>query len=126
MGEKEKQDDSNSSSLRPDTANEASSSPDNSQITTEKPAPPTASPAVGAPPDGGWTAWLVVLGAFVVTVHTYGLVNSFGVFQTYYETDLLLGRSSSDISWIGSLQGALLTMFGIVSGPLYDQGYFLY
>ncbi|KAI1502528.1 major facilitator superfamily domain-containing protein [Biscogniauxia marginata] len=74
--------------------------------------------------DGGREAWLVLLGAFVVTIHTFGLINSFGVFQTYYETELLSDHSSSDISWIGSLQGALLTMFGIVSGPLYDMGYF--
>ncbi|KAI0595540.1 major facilitator superfamily domain-containing protein [Biscogniauxia sp. FL1348] len=77
-----------------------------------------------APQDGGWKAWLVLFGAFVVTIATFGLINSFGVFQTYYETELLSDHSSSDISWIGSLQGALLTMFGIVSGPLYDMGYF--
>ncbi|KAI0473466.1 major facilitator superfamily domain-containing protein [Xylariaceae sp. FL0804] len=56
-------------------------------------------------------------------IDTFGVINSFGVFQTYYETQLLRGRSSSDISWIGSLQGSLLTLLGIISGPLYDAGY---
>lgn len=55
---------------------------------------------------------------------TWGLVNTFGVYQTYYETDLLKTSSSSDISWIGSLQGCLLLLGGLVSGPLFDAGYF--
>ncbi|KAI5924012.1 major facilitator superfamily domain-containing protein [Camillea tinctor] len=74
--------------------------------------------------DGGLEAWLVLLGSFIVMISTFGLINSFGVFQTYYETELLSNHSSSDISWIGSLQAALLIMFGVVSGPLYDMGYF--
>lgn len=55
---------------------------------------------------------------------SWGLINSFGVYQTYYETDLLRSSTSSDISWIGSLQGALLNMGGLVSGPLFDAGHF--
>jgi MFS family permease len=53
-----------------------------------------------------------------------GIVNSFGVFQTFFETDLLVSKSSSDISWIGSLQACLLLIIGVISGPLYDAGYF--
>lgn len=55
---------------------------------------------------------------------TWGLVNSYGVFQTYYETDLLSENSSSAISWIGSVQACLLMVIGVVAGPLYDAGYF--
>jgi hypothetical protein len=33
-------------------------------------------------PDGGLEAWLVVLGSMVVLIHTWGLANSFGIFQT--------------------------------------------
>jgi MFS family permease len=53
-----------------------------------------------------------------------GIVNSFGVYQTYYESNLLSQRSSSDISWIGSLQAFLLLIIGVITGPLYDAGYF--
>lgn len=84
-------------------------------------APSNAAPTI---PDGGLEAWLQVLGSWVVLVDTWGLVNSFGVFQTYYETELLNTRSSSDISWIGSLQASLLMLVGVLSGPLYDAGYF--
>lgn len=87
---------------------------------------PVASPAPGHDdiPDGGVEAWLQVLGSWVILVDTWGLVNTFGVFQAYYERELLTGVSASDISWVGSLQGALLMMGGAISGPLYDAGYF--
>ncbi|KAF6830981.1 MFS monocarboxylate [Colletotrichum plurivorum] len=76
----------------------------------------------GPVPDGGWEAWLQVLGSWVILADTWGLVNTFGVYQTYYERTL--DATPSAISWIGSLQGALLMMVGPISGPLYDAGYF--
>lgn len=84
-----------------------------------------ASPISPGPiPDGGIQAWLQVLGSWVTLVATWGLVNTFGVYQTYYETTLLPTSSSSAISWIGSLQASLLMLVGVVAGPLYDAGYF--
>ena len=74
-------------------------------------------------PDGGFTAWLQCAGSFALLLNSFGLINSFGVFQTYYERDLLHGTSSSEIAWIGSIQAFLLISLGIVAGPLYDQGY---
>lgn len=84
----------------------------------------TAPPSPAAIPDGGLDAWLQVLGSWVVLVDTWSLVNTFGVFQTYYENEMLPEVSASAISWVGSLQGALLMMVGSISGPLYDAGYF--
>ncbi|XDG08221.1 hypothetical protein ABKA04_007836 [Annulohypoxylon sp. FPYF3050] len=90
----------------------------------------TSAPAPGSPPkpsevpDGGLNAWLQVFGAWAIMIISWGLINSFGVYQTFYETDLLKTSTSSDISWIGSLQGALLMMGGIISGPLFDAGHF--
>lgn len=81
-------------------------------------------PEPGPVPEGGLEAWLQVLGSWVLLVDTWGLINSFGVFQTFYERDLLSESSASSISWIGSLQGALLMLVGPISGPLYDAGYF--
>ncbi|EJT81636.1 hypothetical protein GGTG_01614 [Gaeumannomyces tritici R3-111a-1] len=75
-------------------------------------------------PDGGMVAWLQVLGSWVILVDTWGLVNSFGVFQTHYKSTMLPSTSSSSISWIGSLQASLMMLVGVVSGPLYDMGYF--
>lgn len=92
------------------------------------PAPDAVPAAAKAPandiPDGGWDAWVQVIGAWVILVDTWGLVNTFGIFQTYYETELLPDTPSSSISWIGSLQGSLLMLVGVISGPLFDAGYF--
>ena len=51
-------------------------------------------------------------------------MNAFGVFQTYYETNLLQDQSPSNISWIGSIQAFLLLVVGVITGPAYDAGYF--
>ena len=40
----------------------------------------------GPPPDGGLKAWTQVAMAWVIIVTTWGYLNSFGVFQTYYTT----------------------------------------
>ena len=52
-----------------------------------------------------------------------GIVNSFGVYQSYYENELLSTSSPSQISWIGSIQGSLLLVIGVSTGPLFDRGY---
>lgn len=53
-----------------------------------------------------------------------GTINTFGAYQTYYETDLLKSHSSSSISWIGTVQGFFLIVSGIFVGPVFDHGYF--
>lgn len=74
-------------------------------------------------PDGGLTAWLQVFASFFVFFNTWGIVNAFGSFQTYYESNLLTSSGSSAISWVGSIQSFLLLIVGVISGPLYDKGY---
>ncbi|GME47589.1 MFS monocarboxylate transporter [Neofusicoccum parvum] len=81
-------------------------------------------PPTNEPPNGGLRAWLQVLGSFMLFLNTWGLVNSFGVFQTYYATDMLSHESESNISWIGSVQAFLLLIIGVGTGPLFDAGYF--
>ncbi|KAK6215766.1 riboflavin transporter MCH5 [Colletotrichum tabaci] len=55
-------------------------------------------------------------------MNTWGSIISFGVFQTYYVTNL--NRPPSDISWIGSIAVFFLFAGGIVTGRLTDAGYF--
>ncbi|KAJ5671226.1 MFS general substrate transporter, partial [Penicillium longicatenatum] len=75
------------------------------------------------PPDGGAVAWLQVAGAFFLFFNSWGVVNTFGVFQSYYEDVLLSGYSASSISWIGTVQGFLLLLAGVIVGPVFDRGY---
>lgn len=74
-------------------------------------------------PDGGAVAWLQVLSAFLLWFNTWGILNAFGVFQTYYESGELFEASSSKISWIGSIQSFMLLFVGFLAGPMYDRGY---
>ncbi|KDQ19997.1 hypothetical protein BOTBODRAFT_170029 [Botryobasidium botryosum FD-172 SS1] len=74
-------------------------------------------------PDGGLRAWLVVMGAVCLTFSTFGFVNAWGVFQTYYQETLLRDQSPSTIAWIGSLQYSLVFFPGLITGRLFDIGY---
>ncbi|KAJ5483894.1 MFS-type transporter dbaD [Penicillium diatomitis] len=74
--------------------------------------------------DTGLFSWLQVLGSFFLFFNSWGVINTWGAYQTYYEQNLLAGTSSSTIAWIGSLQSFLLMMIGVITGPLFDAGYF--
>ena len=111
---------------------------------------PQPGPPGGPPPNGGLTAWLQVVGSWMLFFNTWvsisrrgllllihvalesytnsrqGILNTFGVFQTYYESGELFSTSSSNISWIGSIQALMVLLVGAVVGPVYDNGYFRY
>ncbi|RDW73651.1 hypothetical protein BP5796_07093 [Coleophoma crateriformis] len=76
----------------------------------------------GPPPDGGWRGWLQAALGHLVIMNTWGFINSYGVFQTYYVQ--MLDRPQSDISWVGSVQVFLLFFIGTFTGRLTDAGYF--
>jgi MFS family permease len=91
------------------------------------------SPAAAPPPqshnqnqlDGGLRAWLQVVGGWCIAFNTWGVLNTFGIFQTYYESGALFTETSSSIAWIGTIQALCIVSLGLVSGPLYDRGYLL-
>ena len=66
-------------------------------------------------PDGGARAWSVAIGGFLTYFATFGLLNSFGTFQTYYSLELLRGTAQSTIAWIGSIQVRCLYRASILS-----------
>ncbi|KAF8910907.1 MFS general substrate transporter [Gymnopilus junonius] len=75
-------------------------------------------------PDGGLRAWLVVVGAMCNTFASFGYVNTWGIFQNYYETTLLKDSPPSSIAWIGSVQYSLVLLPALFVGRLFDLGYF--
>ncbi|GAA5931316.1 hypothetical protein JCM10213_000274 [Rhodosporidiobolus nylandii] len=79
---------------------------------------------VAPPPDGGLRAWLNVLGGWLVLFSTFGYVNAFGVYQSYYKQARFPEKSASDISWIGSVQLCLFFLMALVAGPMFDKGRF--
>ncbi|KAF6808754.1 transporter MCH4-like protein 4 [Colletotrichum sojae] len=75
------------------------------------------------PMDHGVTAWLQVLGSWILFANTWGLSNSFGVFQAYYSTNLLPDTDPSSIAWIGSIHLFLMMLVGVCAGWLLDAGH---
>ncbi|OJJ29707.1 hypothetical protein ASPWEDRAFT_143615 [Aspergillus wentii DTO 134E9] len=57
-----------------------------------------------------------------VFFNSWGISNSFGVFQQFYSETL--PQSASDISWIGGVQVSLLFFVGVIAGRATDAGYF--
>ncbi|KLO08380.1 MFS general substrate transporter [Schizopora paradoxa] len=74
--------------------------------------------------DGGFWAWATVFGVWIVQFTGFGYTNAFGVYQDFYVRDFLSNKSSSQISWIGSVQVFLMMSSGIITGRLFDKGYF--
>ncbi|KAF7373937.1 MFS general substrate transporter [Mycena sanguinolenta] len=93
-------------------------------------------------PDGGLKAWIVICANFMGCFATFGLVNSWGVFQAYYQQNLLHHSTPSEMrvffclssqgklnlfvssSWIGSIQHAMILIPAVLVGRLFDIGYF--
>ncbi|RVX71368.1 hypothetical protein B0A52_04942 [Exophiala mesophila] len=74
----------------------------------------------GPPPDGGLTAWTQVAAVFLCSFTSWGYINSFGIFQTYYTE--ALGESPSTISWVGSVQLWVVFVVSTFSGRALDAG----
>ena len=75
------------------------------------------------PPDGGVKAWTQVGMGMCMVFCTWGWINSYGAFQSYYT--LNLGVAPSTVSWIGSVQNFLTLFVGVFSGRALDAGYYL-
>ncbi|KAI0009453.1 major facilitator superfamily domain-containing protein [Xylariaceae sp. FL0662B] len=72
-------------------------------------------------PEGGRKAWLTVLGAWFCFFSSYGFISSSGVFQDYYESELLSDYSPSNISWISSIQLFALAGLAPFIGAFFDS-----
>lgn len=83
--------------------------------------PTAAPPDRTAPLDGGAIAWAQVIAGFLLNAIAWGYPGTFGVYQLYYTETL--GMSSTDVSWIGSVQTFLTYFVCTLSGRLCDAGY---
>ncbi|KAF2967510.1 hypothetical protein GQX73_g6069 [Xylaria multiplex] len=92
---------------------------DGAEISSQPAFPPGLNPDEF--PDGGLEAWLVIVGGALILFSSFGIVNCSGVFVQYYATGPLSDYSSSDITWITSLQAFLVTGSNLVVGRLFDS-----
>ncbi|KAJ5128038.1 hypothetical protein N7448_008817, partial [Penicillium atrosanguineum] len=84
--------------------------------------PISESPALDStlPPEGGLRGWLCCAGGSLGLFATLGFLNAIGIFQTTYQETLLKDYSSSDISWIFTVQLALIWAPGSLFGRIVD------
>ena len=54
------------------------------------------------PTDGGWAAWLFLLGSFMIEMFLWGFPFSFGVLQDYYSTHLPISLHPAGVSAVGT------------------------
>lgn len=71
-------------------------------------------------PDGGFRAWLCVLGAFCGITVTFGISNGTGTIQNYLATEILTSYSDSEIGWIFSLWLFIMYAGSVQTGPIFD------
>ncbi|KAJ6134072.1 hypothetical protein N7523_000394 [Penicillium sp. IBT 18751x] len=67
---------------------------------------------------------LQVLGVFLIIFNVWGLTFAYGSFEGFYALTYIPNFSASAIAWIGTIQSWLLIVSGLISGPLFDRGYF--
>ncbi|KAK4541431.1 hypothetical protein LTR36_008032 [Oleoguttula mirabilis] len=60
-------------------------------------------------------------GSALAYFYTVGFLNAFGVFQEYYTSDVLRGKSNFQISWLGSFALFIMFAFAPVAGILADK-----
>ncbi|OAX34607.1 MFS general substrate transporter [Rhizopogon vinicolor AM-OR11-026] len=89
-----------------------------------KQSPESPTPLESDIPDGGFQAWATVFGCFLIQFCGFGYVLSFGVYQDFYTRIYLTNYPPTAISWIGSLASFLGDSISLISGPLYDRGWF--
>jgi nitrate/nitrite transporter NarK len=101
------------------------SSSDNTQSLSPKAGLESTStevPAADTDHHGGLRAWLQVFVGHLVMFNSFGLIQSFGIFQPAYEAHL--NKSPFSISWIGSVHIFLVYFIGTFSGRALDAGHY--
>ncbi|KAK0203765.1 hypothetical protein DFS33DRAFT_829700 [Desarmillaria ectypa] len=78
-------------------------------------------------PGGGLRVWMTVLGVWNTQFSTFGYTNTYGVYNSlyFYVREYVVNKyTSSQMGWVGSVQLMLMLFIGLISGRLYNTGYF--
>lgn len=68
-------------------------------------------------------AYVVLLGCWLLMFNSWGLVNAYGTFQSYYLQELLPGRDQYLLNLIGSTQSFVVLFLSFIVGRLLDAGH---
>lgn len=72
-------------------------------------------------PEGGLRAWLVVVGATLMLLPSFGFMVAIGTLQDYWHQNQLSNFAARDIGWIPSVFVYLTLGLGLWVGPLFDR-----
>jgi MCP family monocarboxylic acid transporter-like MFS transporter 10 len=70
-----------------------------------------------------WRAYACLLGCFFLMFNSWGLVNAYGTWSSYYVGHSLLGSDQLKLNLIGSTQSFLVLLLSNPVGRLLDAGY---
>lgn len=73
-----------------------------------------------------WRAYACWLACFFLMFNSWGLVNAFGTFSSYYVGNSLRTADQLELNLIGSTQSFLVLLFSAPVGKLLDAGHFRY
>ncbi|KAF2196183.1 MFS general substrate transporter [Delitschia confertaspora ATCC 74209] len=73
-----------------------------------------------------WRAYACWLGCFFLMFNSWGLVNAYGTFSSFYVGHSLRGNDQLELNLIGSTQSFLVLLFSAPVGRLLDAGHFRY
>ncbi|CAG9981949.1 unnamed protein product [Clonostachys byssicola] len=71
-------------------------------------------------PEGGFTAWMVVVGAWCAMVPPLGMMNTLAVLHAWLGEHELKGIPESTTGWILSVYAFFITACGAQVGPIFD------
>lgn len=71
----------------------------------------------------GWRPWACLFGCFLLMFNSWGLVNAYGTFASYYSTNHLQGSTTILLNLVGSTQSFIVLILSTVAGRLLDAGY---
>ncbi|SLM38872.1 Major facilitator superfamily domain, general substrate transporter [Lasallia pustulata] len=70
-----------------------------------------------------WRAYRALLGGFLLMFNSWGLVNTYGTFQSYYLSHLMPTTDPALISLIGGTQSFFILFGSFITGRLLDSGH---
>ncbi|KAF2122041.1 major facilitator superfamily domain-containing protein [Lophiotrema nucula] len=71
-----------------------------------------------------WRAYACWLGCFFLMFNSWGLVNAYGTFASFYVGNTLRDKDQLELNLIGSTQSFLVLLFSAPVGRLLDAGHF--
>ncbi|QIX00233.1 hypothetical protein AMS68_005750 [Peltaster fructicola] len=71
-----------------------------------------------------WQQSLTVVGCFMLMFNSWGLVNAYGTYQSYYKQHLLAGQSNATLNLIGAMQCFIVLGLSMIVGRVLDAGHF--